>query len=100
LNLRAIEGKQISITGILAFNAKSAGEGMRVDMVRLFFFVADMVANRGSSTRFDISVVRFRDFVKFKSNFLTVEHNIMFNPIFGMLSSRAIQNIPNMLGYL
>jgi len=27
------------------------------------------------------------------SNFLTVKDNIMFNPIFGMLSSRAIQNI-------
>ena len=34
------------------------------------------------------------------SNFLTVKDNIMFNPIFGMLSSRAIQNIPDMLGYL
>jgi len=31
---------------------------------------------------------------------LTVEDNIMLNPIFGMLSSRAIQNIPDMLGYL
>jgi len=34
------------------------------------------------------------------SYFLTVKDNIMFNPIFGMLSSRAIQNIPDMLGYL
>ena len=34
------------------------------------------------------------------SNFLTVKDNIMLNPIFGMLSSRAIQNITNMLGYL
>ena len=33
------------------------------------------------------------------SNFLTGKDNIMFNPIFGMLSSRAIQNIPDMLGY-
>jgi len=34
------------------------------------------------------------------SNFLTVKDNIIFNPIFGMLSSRAIQNIPDMLDYL
>jgi len=34
------------------------------------------------------------------SHFLTVKGNIMFDPIFGMLSSRAIQNIPDMLGYL
>jgi len=34
------------------------------------------------------------------SHFLTVRDNIMFNPMFGMLSSRAIQNIPDMLGYL
>jgi len=33
-------------------------------------------------------------------NFLTVKDNKMFNPIFGMLSSRAIQNISDMLGYL
>jgi len=30
------------------------------------------------------------------SNFLTVKDNIKLNPIFGMLSSRAIQNIPDM----
>jgi len=34
------------------------------------------------------------------SNFLTGKDNITLNPIFGMLSSRAIQNIPDMLGYL
>jgi len=34
------------------------------------------------------------------SNFLTGKDNIMLNPIFGMLSSRAIQNIPDMLGYI
>ena len=34
------------------------------------------------------------------SNLLTVKDNIKLNPIFGMLSSRAIQNIPDMLGYL
>jgi len=34
------------------------------------------------------------------SYFLTVKDNMMLTPIFGMLSSRAIQNIPNMLGYL
>jgi len=34
------------------------------------------------------------------SNFLTVKDNITFNTISGMLSSRAIQNIPDMLGYL
>jgi len=34
------------------------------------------------------------------SNFLTIKDNIILNPIFGMLSSRAIQNIPHMLGYL
>ena len=34
------------------------------------------------------------------SNFLTGKDNIMLNPIFGMLSSRATQNIPDMLGYL
>jgi len=34
----------------------------------------------------------------FKS--LTVKDNIMLNPIFGMLSSRGIQNIPDMIGYL
>ena len=34
------------------------------------------------------------------SNFLTVKDNMMLNPIFGMLSSRAIQNIPYLLGYL
>jgi len=34
------------------------------------------------------------------SNILTVKDNIMLNPVFGMLSSRAIQNIPDMLGYL
>ena len=34
------------------------------------------------------------------SNFLTEKDNMMLNPIFGMLSSRAIQNISNMLGYL
>jgi len=33
------------------------------------------------------------------SNFLAVKGNIMFNPIFGMLGSRAIQNIPDILGY-
>jgi len=31
-------------------------------------------------------------------NSLTVRDNIMLNPIFGMLSSTAIQNIPDMLG--
>jgi len=34
------------------------------------------------------------------SNFLTGKDNIMFNPIFGMFSSRAIQSIPDMIGYL
>ena len=34
------------------------------------------------------------------SNFLTVQDNIMLNPIVGTFSSRAIQNIPDMLGYL
>jgi len=34
------------------------------------------------------------------SNFFSVEDNIIFNPIFEMLSSRAIQNISDMLGYL
>jgi len=34
------------------------------------------------------------------SNVLTVKENIMFHPIFGMLCSRAIQNIPDMIGYL
>jgi len=34
------------------------------------------------------------------SNFLTDKDNIMFNPNFGMLSSRAIQSIPDMLDYL
>jgi len=35
------------------------------------------------------------------STFLTVKDNIMLNPFFfGMLGSRAIQNIPNMPGYL
>jgi len=33
------------------------------------------------------------------SNILTSKDNIMLNPIFGMLSSRAIQNIPDMIGY-
>jgi len=33
-------------------------------------------------------------------NFLTIKDDITCNPIFGMLSSRAIQNIPDMLGYL
>ena len=33
-------------------------------------------------------------------NFLTSKDKITFNPIFGLPSSRAIQNIPNMLGYL
>jgi len=32
--------------------------------------------------------------------FLTVKDNLMLNSSFGMLSSRAIQNIPDMLGYL
>jgi len=45
-------------------------------------------------------VVRFRDSVKFKRDFLTVKDNVMFDPIFGMLSFRAIQNIPDMPGYL
>jgi len=34
------------------------------------------------------------------SYFLTGKDNIMLHPICGMLSSRAIQNIPVMLGYL
>jgi len=36
------------------------------------------------------------------SNSSTVKDNIMFNPIFGMLtvSSSVIQNIPDMIGYL
>jgi len=34
------------------------------------------------------------------SYFLTGKDNIMLNPIFGTLSSRAIQNIPDMIGYL
>ena len=34
------------------------------------------------------------------SNFLIGKDNMMLNPIFGMLSSRAIQNISEMLGYL
>jgi len=34
------------------------------------------------------------------SNFLTVKDYMMLNRIFRMLSSRAIQNIPDMLGYL
>ena len=34
------------------------------------------------------------------SNFLTVKDNMMLNPISGMLSSRAIQNTPDRLGYL
>ena len=34
------------------------------------------------------------------STFLTVKDNLMLNPIFEMLSSRAIQHIPDMLGYL
>jgi len=34
------------------------------------------------------------------STFLTVKSNIMLNPIFGMLSSRAIRDIPGMIGYL
>jgi len=34
------------------------------------------------------------------SNFLIVKDNITFNPIFGVLSSRAFQIIPDMLGYL
>jgi len=32
--------------------------------------------------------------------FLTGRGNLMINPIFELLSSRAIQNIPNMTGYL
>jgi len=35
-----------------------------------------------------------------ESKVLTVKDNITFNPIFGMLSLRAIQNIPDMVGYL
>jgi len=46
------------------------------------------------------SVVRFRDYDKFKRVCLTVKDNKMFNPIFGMLSSKAIRNIPDMIGYL
>ena len=47
------------------------------------------------------SVVRVRDSVfKRVYNLLTVKDNIMFNPIFGMISSSAIQNIPDMLSYL
>jgi len=34
------------------------------------------------------------------SYFLTGKDNITLNTMFGMLSSRAIQNIPDMLGYL
>ena len=34
------------------------------------------------------------------SNFLTGKENTMLNPIFGMLSSRAIKNIPDMPGWL
>jgi len=34
------------------------------------------------------------------SYFLRGKDDMMLNPIFGMLSSRAIQNIPDMLGYL
>jgi len=34
------------------------------------------------------------------SNFLTVKDNMMLNPIFGMLTSRAFQNIPDLIGYL
>jgi len=33
-------------------------------------------------------------------NSLTSRGNLMMNPIFERLSSRAIQNIPNMIGYL
>jgi len=34
------------------------------------------------------------------TNFLNFRDNLMINPIFELLSSRAIQNIPNMIGYL
>ena len=34
------------------------------------------------------------------SNFLAVKDNMMLNLFFGMLSSRAIQNISDMMGYL
>jgi len=33
-------------------------------------------------------------------NSLTGYSNLVINPIFGLLSSRAIQNIPDMMGYL
>ena len=36
----------------------------------------------------------------YASNFLTVKDYMMLNPTFGMLSSRAILNISDMLGYL
>jgi len=32
--------------------------------------------------------------------FLTVKDNMVLNPIFGKLTSRAIQNIPDMIGHL
>jgi len=32
--------------------------------------------------------------------FLTRKDNLVINPAIGLLSSRVIQNIPNMLGYL
>jgi len=51
--------------------------------------------------KYPTSVVRFRDSVKFKRvKLLTVKVNIMLSPTSRMLSSRAIQNIPDMLGYL
>ena len=33
-------------------------------------------------------------------NFVIFRDNLMISPIFGLFSSRAIQNIPNLLGYL
>jgi len=47
------------------------------------------------------SVARFRNCrILTRLNIFTREHNLVIDPIFGFLSSRAIQNIPNMLGYL
>jgi len=47
------------------------------------------------------SVARFRDSVHLNAiNFLTGTDKLMINPIFELLSSRAIRNIPNTVGYL
>jgi len=60
-----------------------------------------MRSNKQLEAGYETSVVKLRNSVKLNASyFLTGKDYIMLNPIFGILRSRAIQNIPDMIGYL